>query len=288
MSELRPSDLIYGVLLPALIAGVLLLAGGRGTPLAVRPRPFLGALAIGAGYLVAQVMLAGMPCAPFAEGEVPARDWIAWLVLAAIALAPLRVAPAFARWSGPLYVALFCVLVVKLVLGPTLPPGGTSLLIRGVLTLALYAAWNVLERVAVRSTGAAVPIGFVIAGSGIALSALASHVAVLAQLTGAVTAGLAAAVVIGWVDKGFRLPVGAVAVTLIVFAGVLAVTSVYGMPPASVVLLVAAILAPCATEMGELDALPRGRRALIAFVASAVPSAIAVMIARGASAAGGG
>jgi hypothetical protein len=281
VSEVRPSDLIYGILLPALIAGVVLMAGGRGTPLAVRPRPLLGAIAIGAGYLVAQTMIAGRPHSPFAEGEVPARDWIAWLVLAAIALAPLRESPAFVRWSGPLYLALFSVLVFRLTLAHATAAGGASLAVRGALTVALYAAWNVLDRVALRSSGAALPIGLVTAGSGIALCALAIHVAVLAQLAGAVTAGLCASVVLGWVDKGCRLPIGAVAVTLIVFAGVLAITSVYGLPLASALLLVAAILAPCATEIGRLHALPPAKRALIALVASAVPAAIAVLIAQG-------
>jgi hypothetical protein len=50
-----------------------------------------------------------------------------------------------------------------------------------------------------------------------------------------------------------------------------------------VILLAAAILAPCATELGKLRALPPAKRALIALGASAVPAVIALLIARTAS-----
>jgi hypothetical protein len=278
-----PSDLIYGVLLPALIAGVILMLVGRGTPLEAHARPFLGALAIGLGYLVAQVMLVGFPRPPFTEAEVPARDWVAWLVVGAIVLAPVRLSPALARWSGPLYMALFSLLVFKLVLGRALPPDAGGMILRLGLTFAMYIVWNVVERVALRSTGAAVPVGLVVAGSGIAICALASHVAVFAQLTGAVCAGLGAAAVLGWIDKGFRLPVGAVAVAMIVFAGALVNTSVYDLPRASAALLVVAILAPGVTEIGKLHDLSPAKRGLLALVAAAVPAAVAILIAQSAS-----
>lgn len=282
-----PSALIYGVLLPALVAGLLLLFGARGTSHAARPRPVLGALAIGLGYLVAHVMLAGRPPTPWGDAQVPGRDWIAWLVLGAIVLAPLRASPPLERWSSPLYMALFSVLVFKLVLGSVLPADAGGLLIRLALTFLMYIVWNLLDRLALRTTGAAVPVGLVVTGAGIALAAFFSASGLLAQLTGAVCAGLGAAALVGFLDKGFRLPVGAVAIAMIVFVSVLVLASIYDLPRSSAALLVLALLAPWVSEQGRLAALSPAKRAWIAGAVSAVPAAIAVWIAHAAGSARG-
>lgn len=280
-----PSDIIYGILLPALIAGVLLLLGGRGTPLAGKPRPFIGALAIGTGYLVCHVMRVGMPPAPFGTTQVPARDWIAWLVLGAIVLAPIRLVPSLQRWSGPLYLALFSVLVFRVVLGNAIGTDFRSMMVRLALTVLLYVVWNVLERLAQRSTGPALPVGLIVAGSGVALCAFFTSSELLAQQCGAVCAGLSAAAAIGLLDKEFRLPVGALAVALLVFSGALVISAVYGLSAIAVVLLVVAFLAPCISQMGKASALPPLRRAFVALIASGIPAAVAVFIAHAASAA---
>jgi hypothetical protein len=278
-----PSDLIYGVLLPALIAGVLLLLGGRGTSHAGRPRPLLGALAIGIGYLVAHTMRIGVPPVPFGTTQVPARDWIAWIVVGAIVLAPIRAIPRLERWSGPLYLALFSVLIFKLVLGNAVASDMGGLLVRLALTVALYTGWNLLERLSLRSTGPALPVGLIVAGSGIAASLLFSNAELPAQMCGAVCAGLGAAAVVGTMDKGFRLPIGALAVAVIVFAGNLVLGSVYDLPRASAALLALALLAPWASEWGKLASMTPTRRALVSAVAAAIPAAIAVAVAHAAN-----
>ena len=73
-------------------------------------------------------------------------------------LAPIRLVPSLQRWSGPLYMALFSVLVFRLVLGNAIGSDAQGLVIRLALTIALYVGWNVLERVALTSTGPAVPV----------------------------------------------------------------------------------------------------------------------------------
>jgi hypothetical protein len=131
-----------------------------------------------------------------------------------------------------------------------------------------------------------VSVALVVAGAGIAASALLVHIAVLAQLTAAVCAALGAAAMLGLIQKDLRLPTGALAVVMIVFSGVLAQSATYDLPLASVALLVAAVLAPWISELGKLAKASATRRALIAAVAAAVPAAVAVAIANAAAANG--
>jgi hypothetical protein len=273
-----PSDIIYGILLPALIAGVLLLLAGRGTSLAGKPRPFVGALAIGIGYLVCHVTRVGMPPVPFGSTQVPSRDWIAWLVLGAIVLAPIRLVPSLQRWSGPLYMALFSVLVFRLVLGNAIGSDAQSMLVRFALTFALYVGWNVLERFALRSTGPAAPLGWIVAGCGVAGCAFLQQNELLAQLCGSVCAGLGAAVLLSTMDKGAYLPTGAVAIGLIVFASTIVITGIYDLPRASIVLLGVSLIAPCVSQVGKLATLTPMKRAFVAAVAAGIPAAIAVAV----------
>ncbi len=278
-----PADIIYGVLLPLLIAGVLLLLGGRGTSLAGKPRPFLGALAIGTGYLVCHVMRVGMPPVPFGTTQVPARDWIAWLVLGAIVLAPIRSWPAIQRWGGPLYLAFFSVLVFRLVLGSALGDDGKGIVIRLGLTMLFYVGWIVLERFTLRSTGPAASVGLIVAGCGVAGCAFFGKSELLAQVCGAVCAGLGAAALLATLDKGACLPTGAVAVSLIVFTSTIVILHVYDMPRASTVLLSVSMLAPIVSQIGKLKELPPMKRAGIAAIAAGIPAAIAVAITHAAS-----
>jgi len=274
------SVLIYGVLLPALITGVLLMLGGRGTGLAGRPRPFLGALAIGAGYLVAHAMIVGKIFEPpFGERVLPPVDWLPWIVLGLIALAPLRGWPDHARWIGSMYIVLFSVLVSHLIVGRD---ELASLLVRAALAAVLVIVWYAVERLALKSSGPALPLALLVAGSGIAVSSLSSGVAVFAQLSIAVCAGLGAAVLVGVLDKSFRLPIGVVAVTVIVFAAAIVQPWIYGLPPLAAVLLAVSLVAAWVSETGKLAHASAAKRALIAAAAAAVPAAIAVAIARAA------
>lgn len=276
------AGLIFGVPVPAIIAGIVLFFGrGSGE---VRPaRVFLGALALGAGYLIADSALAGIPRLPSASVQITMREWIAWFVLGAIVLAPIRELAGIARWSNPLYVALFCVLTFRFPLANQLSSDVGGLAIRFGLTFALYVAWNASDRLAERLRGPALPAAWVVAGTGIALSALFSRSALLAQLAGAVTAGLGAAAVVGLVDKGTRFAAGAVAITWIVFAGVLVNGAIYDLPRASIALLVIALLAPWCATAQKLERRP-WIQTLIALLASALPAGIAVLIAYNATA----
>ena len=277
------SNLVYGVFLPALIAGVLLLLGGRGTRLAGRPRPFLGALAIGAGYLVAHWMIVGEIFVPPSGERVPAPvDWLAWIVLGVIVLALLRGWPDRARWIGSMYIVLFSLLVSHLIVGSALDDDVAGHFGRAALAAALVVVWYALERLALKSSGPALPFALLVAGSGIAVCSLSSHVAVFAQLTGAVCSALGAALLLGVLDKAFRLPIGAVAVTVVVYAAAIVQAWIYGLPPLAAVLLVVSVVAAWVSETGKLAHASPVKRALIAAGAAAVPAAIAVALTRAA------
>lgn len=266
---------IYGVLLPALVAGIVLLAGGRGTSVVESPRPFLGAMALGVGYLIAHIAIVGMPPVPFGEQQLPAQQWIAWFVLAAIVLAPLRGIERWASWVNAAYIAFFAVIVLR----QSLANVPTETLPRFGYTLAFYALWTATERLAARVRGPAVPAALVVAGTGISVSALMMHSASVAQLTGAVCAGLGAACVLGLVDARFQLAIGAVAVAMIVFASAIVNAAIYDLPLTSIALLAAAIALPWIGTLPAFAKLRPKQQTFVFAVLAAIPAGIAVWLA---------
>lgn len=277
--------LIYGILLPALVAGVLLLLGGRGTPIERRDKPLLGALALGIGYLVAHAALVGVPPVPFGDVQLPARDWIAWLVVLAIVTSPLRLVKSFDRWSGAFTVALLCVLSEHQIVKRHVPEGTVGTIARFACVVGYYSLWVGTERLSRRSSGLALPLALLVAGSGIAVSALLVHIASLAQLAGAVCAGLGAACVVSRLDRNFRLPVGAIAVAMVVFGGVLANAWIYDLPIGAVVLLLVSLAAPWVSELPVFASRSPTVRGLVAAACAALPAAAACWIAQQAGAA---
>src|SRR5687768_15466985 len=107
---LRSEDLLFGVLVPALVCGLVLASvwwrrapgHGRGGATAgdgdgraagrARAR-IAGAWALGFGYLAAHVHLFGAPALPEAGRVLAARDWIPWVVGAGLLLAALEALP---------------------------------------------------------------------------------------------------------------------------------------------------------------------------------------------------
>lgn len=270
--------LIFGVLVPAVVAGAVLLFWARGKGEERPARTFIGALAFGIGYLVAYRFIYGLPNMPGANVQLTPHEWLAWFVLGAILLAPVRDVASLARWSNPLYVALFAVLTFRFPLANVLASDFAGLAIRFGLTLVMYMAWNASDKLAERLRGPALPTAWMVAGTGIALSALFARTALMAQLAGALTACLGAAAVVGWIDRGARFPSGAVAIAWIVFAGVLVTAGIYDLEKTAIALLVVALLAPWLATRKTLERRPLAQT-LLACAAAAVPTAIALWIA---------
>lgn len=273
-----PSALVFGVLVPALVAGIVLLFLRRGSGPERPSREFLGALALGIGYLVAHVALGGKFVLPGGDQQLAVSDWFALFVAVAIVLAPLREVAGLARWSTPLYLALFSVLCFRFPLANQFPEGGTGLALRFALTLILFACWSASDRLAERLRGPALPAAWVVAGTGIALAALFNRSGFVAQLAGALTAGLGAAAVVGCIDRGTRFASGAVAIVWIGFTGVLGYAALYDLPHPSIALAVLALLAPWVVAGRALESRPFVRT-LLAMFASALPVALAAWMA---------
>ncbi|MBL8859893.1 MAG: hypothetical protein JNL28_15405 [Planctomycetes bacterium] len=275
---ISPSVLFLGILLPALIAGAVSWFCGRGRGEERGARPFLGALSLGLGYLIAHYSIVGAPAIPSSAVTVPAVDWIAWFVLGALLLAPLRGLEGAGRWVNALYVAFFCVLSFRFPLAHVLPNDLSGLAIRFALTLVMYVVWNSSDRLAERLRGPALPAAWAVAGTGIAVSALFLHMASIAQLTGAVCAGLGAVALVGLFDRGARCAEGVIAVALIVFAGALVNAAIYDLPRVAIVLFVVALVAPWVATRAPFQDRPL-LATTVAKLAALVPTAIATYLA---------
>ncbi|MDZ4774771.1 MAG: hypothetical protein SGI72_16725 [Planctomycetota bacterium] len=273
-----PTALIYGVLIPAAVAGIVLMLCGRGSG-EVRPaRAFIGALAFGVGWLIAYRFIVGMPDLPGSTVQIAPHAWLAWFVLAAIALAPLRDIESLRRWSNPFYAILFSIISFRFPLANVLENDVSGIAIRFGLTLVMYMAWNASDSLATRVRGPALPAAWMISGVGVALCSLFAHVALFAQLAGALTAALGAAAVVGLIDRGTRFADGAIAIMWLVFAGALINAGIYDLSRVSIALLVVAMLAPWVVTRKSFAGRPLVA-AGVAMLAAALPTAIAVWIA---------
>ncbi len=238
----------------------------------------LAAAATALGYGAVHVAVLGLPALPSADREVPARDWILWLVAAAAALAPLRAIPQFQPLAARAYVALFSVLTPRL-MRVEAPAGAIPLAAAFGGVVLLFAAWSAAERLAARRAGPAVPLALTIAGGGVAAAALANASITLAIQAGAAAAALLGALVFARLRPDAHLSGGTVGIAAIVFGGVIAVARTYDLPLACVLLLAAAFVAPWIAQAGPF-APPAGRSPAARMAcAAALPAAAAVALA---------
>ncbi len=275
---LGPTDLLFGILIPAVVAGILLLVDARLG--AQRPRVrslHLGAAGLGAGYLIAHAWLVGVPASPFAGGAVPFTAWIFWMVAVAIVLAPLRGVPALARWSHVLYVGLFCVWMRRVIRSPG-PGEGADFLLSFGGVLLVFVLWRLLERLAERRPGPSLPLALWAACAGTSVTLLLNKSGSLAQLVGAVCAGLGAAVVVTWIVRGAHLARGVVAIVAIVVASAVRIAIVYDLPAASWVLLAVAFVGPWLGEVPGLRARSARLAGAVSFLGAAIPAGAAAVV----------
>ncbi len=273
--------LLFGVLIPALFAGVVLLISARRAR--AEPsieRPFAGALALGAAFLVAKGGLDSTPPLPFGADAVGVLGMIFWCVVAAIALAPLRTAPVIARFGNGFYVALFSILPYHLIRDSSKPASAFDA--SGFATVILvYALWSSLERLARRRAGPSLPLALWAACAGTAVLLLENRSALQAQLAGSLAAALGAAIVVAFLVRGAHLPTGAIAILALVVSALLRQASLYDLPTECWVLVAVAFAAPW---IGEIPALRRRSPLLAgtaAFLGALIPTAIAAWIVQG-------
>jgi len=274
-----PSAVGFGILIPALIAGIVLLVSARrarGEPAV--PRPIAGALALGLGYLVAHAGLKAFPAWPWSDDQLDMLSKVYWMIAAAILLAPLRGTSFLARYGNSLYVALFAILPYHYVRAAGEPRSGLDLAGFGSVLL-VYGIWMSLERLASRRPGPSLPIALWGASVGTAAMLLANTSALQAQIVGSLAAGLGAAVVVALIVRGSHLASGAVAILAVAIGAGVRNAVIYDLPTVCWVLVAAAFAGPWLGEIPSLRQRSPRFAGLVAFLAAFVPAAAAAWLA---------
>jgi hypothetical protein len=292
-----PQDFVFGVLVPAILAGLILLVAwfrrgpaadvgraaagdlGRGATGDVGRGRVAGAFALGVAYLAAHAYLFRGFVVPAADRILAARDWIPWVVVAAMLLALVELVPALARGARRVVGPIACALLVWLSLGRQI--GGSITLVEAVLALAvLVAAWASAEALARRAPGAGMPLVLWIVATGTSVACLLATTASMAQVAGALAGSLGAAVVLAWWNRHLSLDGGGVLVALVVI-GACVINAVFysTLPRASGLLLLFGLGTPWLALLPWFDALGPKAKALVRAGFAALPVGAALVLA---------
>jgi hypothetical protein len=274
-------ELSLGLLLPALICGLVLLAAQRGNE---SVRFAASGLAFSVAWFVAYLAWAGWPAWPSHDRTPGARDWLAWLVLA-YGISRLLVlsgvpANALARLSRP----IFSVAVPGFLLHVLAQRNGswTPSLVVAVATLC---AWTVADRWIPRVEGPRAPLALLVTATGVSLASWFCHSALIGSLAGALATCLGAALVLTLIVPTFRLRSSASGAIVLVLAGTIVNVGFFAFPTLpvwSALLLCGSLLAPALLDLrgqNKADAHGSWKDAALATGLAFVPAALAVWIA---------
>lgn len=273
--------LIWNLLAPAVLsASAIALARRLGRNAASGRRGRWGvAVGLGLGYFAGHLGVLGWPGIP----TLDAKEWVAWLVLAAMLLGILESGvslPGVATWGlRGLFVAgtLGLLLRSKMENAWTL---GESVAWLGGLWLVLLISWWNLEAQAERLSGPGwvVPVGLVSAG-WVVVQVLGGG-ASLGQLEGVLTSTLLGALLTVGLRPGSTLSKGGTAVVWTVLAGLGLTGYYYSEVPAPVaLLLVAAPWAPWVDRVGFIRRRSYWTRASVRFLTVLLTVGVAVFLA---------
>lgn len=202
--------LVYGILAPAVIAGVLLLVAWRPWQEEAPEGFWGGGFGFAAGYLAAHFGLNGTPdTMPYLVGGLAvvagveafaaSKRWLVWLVRVMVVPVATYLVAAFMfsadHWAGVEAVAWLA--------------GFTVSAVAAIATLDTYAREH---------PGATVPISLLLLGTGAALVLALSGTARVGELLGGVTAMFGAAMVLSWWDGRLSLARGGVTVGVLLIA----------------------------------------------------------------------
>jgi hypothetical protein len=270
--------LLYGLLLPGLLAGALLLAAWRrrGDAELRAPRAFAGALALAGGFALA--FAAGRAPPPFPPHE--STGGLFWSAIAALLAACAALAV-----PQPIALSLrfaACALVPWLLLRNFAARWdlGRTVLVFAALALLLAAAWSLCERWAARRRGASIPLALWITSAGGAAALLFANSAKLALLSASFAAIAGAALVASWLRPSLSLARGGAGAAALILGSLwLAGSFVADLPPSAALLLAFAPAAGLLGEGGRWAAFTGARGVLARAVLVLVPVAGAVLIA---------
>jgi hypothetical protein len=231
---------LKGLLLPGALAfALLLLPGGLWRRSSGSPgRRWVAPLAVGLGYVAAQLLLLGLPAFP----PLDTTQWLLVLALVATLWGLAEAEDLGPRWSRALVSLVISLgsgyLLLRPLLGSTWTAATGWPWIAG-MGLAIFALWQALGIWARRAEPIALPLVLMIwvAGTGLVL-ALSGSV-LLGQLGGALAATLAAALLLELWNPAKAITSAAIAPLVVILSGLLLNGAFYSETPVgSVVLLV--------------------------------------------------
>jgi|GEM_PF-1254952 len=224
-------QILYGVILPALMMGLVLWVGGRARvgqsgesaeadeSDKARMRRWAPPLGFGLAFGAAYLALVGMP-------QLLPTNAMHWLFYMALVAAGVGVIEAYTYKKEALRLALRIILALvtfRLALGFMVAQHWENpWLWLGALTLGSSAIMNVLDRAAEARPGAMLPVVMVLLGAGAAAILMLTGNARIAQMMGALSAAAAAALLIAWRRPELRLSRGAASVFGFLFSALLA------------------------------------------------------------------
>ena len=207
------------------------------------------ALALAGAFAAAFVALRGRPRIPPPD----AQSWLVYFGGASVLIAIVATVVKKNRWRAIVFVASVVLIAatVWFTWRSQIPIfGWREFLIRMAIVAACIVAWWLLiDRLAARVKGPAVPLVLTITASVAALVLVNAHSVFLGQLAGAVAASLGAMTVASLYFKKFTLAGGGVLTLAVLLLGVLLLGKVYDLSYLDLTLLSAA---PLAAWLGEL------------------------------------
>jgi hypothetical protein len=283
-SELILGQLLYGVLIPALVAGTVLVLARALPWQGSGARAGGGALACGAAFAAGHIGMLGPPSWPPAG----AMATLLWVALGAAVLGGLE---GFLPPPERRVLRLLASAALPFVLLPG--PLASWSLMEGAanaaaLTAVTVALWSHLGAISARQ--AAAPFFLLACAVSAATSAVAlsSGSALIAQLAGVLAAALGAAFALGCLRPRARADRGAAAVTAVVLAGLWTGAFHLGEAPlASIALLAGASLTGWLLELRPLKDAAPWKAAIIGLAAALPLLGLAVALAAGGGASPG-
>jgi hypothetical protein len=201
-------QILWGVLLPAVVAGLVLLLRGKRSPAAAV------ALAIGVGHAAGCVALLGWPPFP----AVKYFDWIFWFALAAAVAAAIPL-PSWARVTGDGAIATGFSLLLLLPIARLHWSFQLAAAAIAGASAAVMALWWSLERLSSTAGGRFGSVALWAAPTGMSIALVQATNARLGQQAGMLAATLGAAAVLAWIGERVRFGRGSLGPCAIVLGG---------------------------------------------------------------------
>jgi hypothetical protein len=245
-----PKEIIIWVIaVPVAIALVVMLLSHLPHSRQSATQPWGPSLAIAVAFVAAYAGLRGRP--PFPPRD--AQTWLLYLggvsVLLAIAATLVTKTP----WRVLLLIASIALIAASVwfTLRSRIPIIGWQKYVIGMALVAAGIAgwWWLVDRLAARTNGPAVPLVLMLTCSVAALALVNGDSVLLGQLAGAVAAALGAIMVAALYFKKLSVARGAVLTLAVVFFGVLLIGYIYGVSRLDIGLLA---IAPLTAWLGEL------------------------------------